>query len=289
MSMLKEFREFALKGNVVDLAVGVIIGAAFGKIVDSLVGDVIMPLVGAVVGKIDFSNLFIVLGAVPPGTATTLDALKKAGVPVLAYGNFLTVAVNFVLLAFVIFLLVKQVNRLRAPMRSRRRPRPPPRRGHRAAARDPRQPAQVAGRPGQLPASSRAIRIAASRLAGSALPVPAMSKAVPWSGLVRTSGRPSVTFTPLSTPRYFTGIRPWSWYIATTTSNSPAPRRGARMNTVSGACGPLASMPSAGPPAPPARWPPVPRGRTGRPRPHADSGRRRRCGERPSTRCSAGA
>jgi large conductance mechanosensitive channel len=113
MSMLKEFREFALKGNVVDLAVGVIIGAAFGKIVESLVGDVIMPLVGALVGKIDFSNLFIVLGAVPPGTATTLDALKKAGVPVLAYGSFLTVAVNFVLLAFVIFLLVKQVNRLR--------------------------------------------------------------------------------------------------------------------------------------------------------------------------------
>jgi large conductance mechanosensitive channel len=113
MSMLKEFREFALKGNVVDLAVGVIIGAAFGKIVESLVGDVIMPPVGALVGKIDFSNLFLVLGAVPPGTATTLDALKKAGVPVLAYGSFLTVAVNFVLLAFVIFLLVKQVNRLR--------------------------------------------------------------------------------------------------------------------------------------------------------------------------------
>jgi len=113
MGMLAEFREFAVKGNVVDLAVGVIIGAAFGKIVDSLVGDVIMPMVGAVVGKLDFSNLFLVLGQVPPGTAMTLDALKKAGVPVLAYGSFVTVAVNFVLLAFIIFLMVKQINRLR--------------------------------------------------------------------------------------------------------------------------------------------------------------------------------
>lgn len=113
MAMLAEFREFAVKGNVIDLAVGVIIGAAFGKIVDSLVGDVIMPLVGAVFGKLDFSNLFVVLGHVPAGNATTLDALKKAGVPVLAYGNFITVAVNFVLLAFIIFLMVKQINRLR--------------------------------------------------------------------------------------------------------------------------------------------------------------------------------
>jgi large conductance mechanosensitive channel len=113
MGMLKEFREFAIKGSVVDLAVGVIIGAAFGKIVDSLVGDVIMPLVSAVIGKLDFSNLFVVLGNAPPGTAMTLDALKKAGVPVLAYGNFLTIAVNFAILAFVIFLMVKQINRLR--------------------------------------------------------------------------------------------------------------------------------------------------------------------------------
>jgi len=113
MAMLAEFREFAVKGNVVDLAVGVIIGAAFGKIVDSLVGDIIMPLVGAVFGKLDFSNLFVVLGPVPPGSAMTLDALKKAGVPVLAYGSFITVAVNFVLLAFIIFLMVKQINRLR--------------------------------------------------------------------------------------------------------------------------------------------------------------------------------
>lgn len=113
MPMMKEFKEFALKGNVVDLAVGVIIGAAFAKIVDSLVGDLIMPVLGALIGKLDFSNFFLVLGKVPAGTATTLDALKKAGVPVFAYGNFLTVTVNFLLLAFVIFLMVKQINRLR--------------------------------------------------------------------------------------------------------------------------------------------------------------------------------
>ncbi|MDE2606412.1 MAG: large conductance mechanosensitive channel protein MscL [Burkholderiales bacterium] len=111
--MLQEFREFAVKGNVVDLAVGVIIGAAFNKIVESLVGDIIMPVVGRIVGKLDFSNLFFVLGAVPAGTPETLDALKKAGVPVLAWGNFVTVAVNFLILAFVIFLMVKQINRLR--------------------------------------------------------------------------------------------------------------------------------------------------------------------------------
>lgn len=113
MAMLKEFREFAIKGNVIDLAVGVIIGAAFGKIVDSLVGDIIMPVIGALFGKLDFSSLFVVLRPAPPGTAMTLDALKKAGVPVLAYGNFLTIALNFLLLAFVIFLMVKQINRLR--------------------------------------------------------------------------------------------------------------------------------------------------------------------------------
>ena len=113
MGMMQEFKEFAVKGSVIDLAVGVIIGGAFGKIVDSIVGDLIMPVVGAVIGKIDFSNLFLVLGSVPAGTATTLDALKKAGVPVFAYGNFLTVAVNFAILAFIIFLMIKQVNRLK--------------------------------------------------------------------------------------------------------------------------------------------------------------------------------
>ena len=111
--LLHEFREFAVKGNVVDLAVGVIIGAAFAKIVDSLVGDVVMPLISRVVGKLDFSNRFLVLADAPRGTAMTLDALKKAGVPVLAWGNFLTVALNFLILAFVIFLMVRQVNRLR--------------------------------------------------------------------------------------------------------------------------------------------------------------------------------
>ena len=113
MGMMQEFREFAVKGNVIDLAVGVIIGGAFGKIVDSVVSDLIMPVVGAVVGKIDFSNLFVVLGNVPAGTTMTLDALKKAGVPVLAYGNFITIAVNFVILAFIIFLMVKQINRMK--------------------------------------------------------------------------------------------------------------------------------------------------------------------------------
>ena len=113
MGMMQEFREFAVKGNVMDLAVGVIIGGAFGKIVDSVVSDLIMPVVGLVFGRLDFSNLFVVLGTVPPGTAMTLDAVKKAGVPVFAYGNFLTVAVNFIILAFIIFIMIKQVNRLK--------------------------------------------------------------------------------------------------------------------------------------------------------------------------------
>ena len=113
MGMMKEFREFAVKGSVVDLAVGVIIGAAFAKIVDSMVNDLIMPLVAMVFGKLDFSSLFLVLGSVPPGTPQTLDALKKAGVPVLAYGNFISVAVNFMILALIIFLMVRQINRMR--------------------------------------------------------------------------------------------------------------------------------------------------------------------------------
>lgn len=112
MGMVSEFRAFAMKGNVMDLAVGVIIGAAFGKIVDSLVSDVVMPIVSAILGgKLDFSSWLIPLGEVPAGTAMTLDALKKAGVPVFAYGNFITILINFILLALVIFLMVKAINR----------------------------------------------------------------------------------------------------------------------------------------------------------------------------------
>ena len=113
MAIVQEFKEFAVKGNVMDLAVGVIIGGAFGKIVDSVVGDLIMPAVGAVFGKLDFSTLFVVLGTPPAGAVLTLDALKKAGVPVFAYGNFITVSVNFAMLAFIIFMMVKQINRLK--------------------------------------------------------------------------------------------------------------------------------------------------------------------------------
>ena len=113
MGMLQEFKEFAVKGNVIDLAVGVIIGGAFGKIVTSMVDDVIMPIVGAIFGSLDFTNLFIALGRVPEGTATTLAALKAAGVPTLAYGNFITVALNFTIMAFIIFIMVKQINRLK--------------------------------------------------------------------------------------------------------------------------------------------------------------------------------
>jgi large conductance mechanosensitive channel len=113
LAFLKEFREFAVKGNVVDLAVGVIIGAAFNKIVDSLVKDVVMPLVSLVVGNLDFSNRFVVLGTVPEGVPRTLADLTKAGVPVFAWGSFLTVVVNFAILAFIIFLMVRQINRLK--------------------------------------------------------------------------------------------------------------------------------------------------------------------------------
>ena len=115
MSFTSDFKEFAMKGNVVDLAVGVIIGAAFAKIVDSLVKDIIMPVVGKIFGGLDFSNYFVMLSPPPPGYngPMTYDALSKAGVPLLAYGNFITVAINFLILAFIIFLMVKQINRLK--------------------------------------------------------------------------------------------------------------------------------------------------------------------------------
>ena len=112
MGMIQEFKEFAVKGNAMDLAVGVIIGGAFGKIVDSIVGDLIMPVVSRIVGKIDFSNLFVVLGDNPDKLAALAD-LKKAGIPVFAYGSFLTILVNFIILAFIIFMMVKQMNRMR--------------------------------------------------------------------------------------------------------------------------------------------------------------------------------
>lgn len=113
MSFMSEFKEFAVKGNAMDLAVGVIIGAAFGKIVDSIVKDLIMPVVGALFGGFDFSNLFVALGTVPEGVAMTLGEMKKAGVPVFAYGSFLTILLNFIILAFIVFILVKQLNRLK--------------------------------------------------------------------------------------------------------------------------------------------------------------------------------
>lgn len=113
MSIIKEFKEFAVKGNMIDLAVGVIIGGAFGKIVDSLVKDIIMPLITVITGDgVDFSQKFIVLGN-NPDNLQSLDALQKAGVNVLTYGNFLTILINFIILAWVVFLMVKMINRMR--------------------------------------------------------------------------------------------------------------------------------------------------------------------------------
>ena len=112
-TIIKEFRAFAVKGNVIDLAVGVIIGGAFGKIVDSLVNDIVMPLISSLLGgRIDFTNLFVALGTAPDNVPRTFDALKKAGIPIFAYGNFITISINFILLAFVIFQMVKIVNKI---------------------------------------------------------------------------------------------------------------------------------------------------------------------------------
>jgi large conductance mechanosensitive channel len=108
--MLKEFREFAMRGNVLDMAIGVIMGAAFGKIVTSLVNDLLMPPIGLLMGGLDFSNLFITLGA---GTYATLDEAVKAGAPLIKYGVFINTVLDFLIVAFAIFLLVRQVNRLK--------------------------------------------------------------------------------------------------------------------------------------------------------------------------------
>jgi len=128
MSMLSEFRDFAVKGNVIDLAVAVIIGAAFGKIVDSLVKDIIMPVIGRVFGGLDFTNYFIMLGNPPAGYTgpMTYEALTKAGVPLLAYGSFLTIVINFIILAFVIFWMVKQFAKARAKLEAAPKAPPPP-------------------------------------------------------------------------------------------------------------------------------------------------------------------
>lgn len=113
MSIIKEFKEFAVKGNMIDLAVGVIIGGAFGKIVDSLVKDIIMPLITVITGGgVDFTQKFIVLGN-NPSELQSLDELTKAGINVLTYGNFLTILLNFLILAWVVFLMVKLINRMR--------------------------------------------------------------------------------------------------------------------------------------------------------------------------------
>jgi len=126
MSFASEFRDFAVKGNVVDLAVGVIIGGAFGKIVDSMVKDLIMPVIGRIFGGLDFSNWYIALGSPPSGYAgpMTYEALTKAGVPLFAYGNFITIVINFLILALVIFWMIKRFNAVRAKLDAT--PPPPP-------------------------------------------------------------------------------------------------------------------------------------------------------------------
>ena len=125
--MLKEFREFAVKGNVVDMAVGIIIGAAFGKIVDSLVKDVIMPPIGLLLGKVDFSNLFFVMKpGTTPGPYLTVDAAQKAGAVTFNYGVFINSIISFVIVAFAVFLLIRVINRLRRQEEAKPAAPPPP-------------------------------------------------------------------------------------------------------------------------------------------------------------------
>ncbi len=121
-SMLKEFRDFAIKGNMIDLAIGVIIGVAFGKIVESLVGDIFMPVIGAIVGGLDFSNYYV--GLSPKVTAGALEEAKKQGA-VLAYGNFITIALNFIIIAWVLFLVVKGINYMKRQQAAKEPPAPP--------------------------------------------------------------------------------------------------------------------------------------------------------------------
>lgn len=120
MSLKEDFKKFAMRGNVIDMAVGVIIGGAFGKIVGSLVNDVIMPPIGMALGKMDFKNLFVTLNG---KEYATLEAAKKAGAPVLAYGSFINTIVDFLILAFVVFLMVKQINKLIPPPAPKPEPR----------------------------------------------------------------------------------------------------------------------------------------------------------------------
>jgi large conductance mechanosensitive channel len=127
MSRFADFKAFAMRGNVMDLAIGVIIGGAFGKIVDSVVSDIIMPLITVITGGgIDFTNLFIVLGKVPEGTIRNFDTLKKLGIPMFAYGNFITILINFVILAFIIYQLVKIINTLQSAAEDEQEAAPPP-------------------------------------------------------------------------------------------------------------------------------------------------------------------
>jgi large conductance mechanosensitive channel len=111
-SFILEFREFVSRGNVIDLAVGIIIGIAFAKIVDSMVNDILTPIIAGLLGKPDFSALYLPL-ANPPAVPPTLEAYKKAGVPVIAYGNFLNVSLNFIIMAFVVFVMMRQINRFK--------------------------------------------------------------------------------------------------------------------------------------------------------------------------------
>jgi large conductance mechanosensitive channel len=145
--MFKEFKEFAMKGNVLDLAIGVIIGAAFGKIINSLVEDLINPIIGLIIGKVDFNNFFVNLS----GQAyTSLDAAKKAGAPVIAYGSFLNTIINFLIVALVLFLLVRTINRMRREETATPPPTPP----QEALLTEIRDILKEG--PGRIPASSRA-------------------------------------------------------------------------------------------------------------------------------------